>query len=179
MSLRFHNDIRSFDHWIHEILASVKSRLGRFHNNHGRSFSLGARKYLRFLQTHLVICPIDKAFNNAGFICRRLYASIMHDEFVLNGAYSIAVESCDEVLERHKTFLKPRCLWSPGSFGYVYPAMKMHKQVPTQRFIAALFNCSLTKCARMLHAALKVVLASLRLKDDDLVAATGLKRFSL
>jgi hypothetical protein len=64
-----------------------------------------------------------------------------------------------------------------SKFGYLYAAPKMHKASPAQRFIAAMFNCSLTPCARVLHAALKKVLESLREKDDEHFVCSGIKRF--
>ena len=64
-------DIRQFDHWIEKVVSTVKSRVRRS-DTHGRSFGNGARKYLRFLHSKLVIVPVDKAFNNAMFVCKHL-----------------------------------------------------------------------------------------------------------
>ena len=157
-------------------LSTVKSRVRRS-DTHGRSFGNGARKYLRFLHSKLVIVPVDKAFNDAMFVCKHLYLSLLKEDFSLNGAYVVENRSGMEVLESHRAFLGPRCLEGPSKFGYLYAAPKMHKPNPAQRFIAAMFECSLTLCARILHAALEMVLVSLREKDVLLLNEFGYKRF--
>jgi hypothetical protein len=54
---------------------------------------------------------------------------------------------------------------------------KFHKQTVKQRFIASLKNCSTTLCSKVITSVLKLILSTLRAKDDKNILETGVRRF--
>lgn len=181
MCKRLNKDKREFMRWKASVIAEVKKRLPARITGSGVSWTGKAQNYLSFLQQHLVLVPTDKASNNITFVCRRLYVSILKHELDReDGAYEVVTdESVDDIVLRHKNFLKRFSLeaGSKSGLGYLYWLPKMHKPKAAQRFIAGLANCSTTTCSKYLAKALNATLRILREKDDAALSETGVRRF--
>lgn len=167
-----------FEPWIREVLRAAHTLMEAVPaNSHGLPMKRTARKYLRFLQKHLVIVPTDKAARNASFICKRLYHRILSKEFSESGAYETQLCSLEDVVRAHTEFLDPKHLFGSDRLGYLYFLPKLHKPVASQRFIASLADCTTTHCSRLLTKALALVLHTLREKDDTNIRITGVRRY--
>lgn len=135
-------------------------------------------KYLRFLQQHLVLVPVDKAAGNISFVCKRLYATILENELTQDdGAYEPETQSPDEILDFHRDYLKPMFLSGQRKLPYLYWTPKFHKVPIGQRFIAGSSNCSTTSCSKLLSDVLTHVMRTLRAKDDEHIRTTGVRRY--
>ena len=132
---------------------------------------------MRFLHENLVIVPTDKASNNATLVCKSLFLKILADEFANSGTYDEVSESLAEVVKAHLVYLQPKYLMGSHKLGYLYASPKMHKSTPKQRFIAALADCTTTRCSKLLAKSLALILRTLRLKDDNHIRRTGIRRF--
>ena len=142
-------------------------------------FTNTMRNYLKFLQHHLVLEPVDKASNNIAFECKNAYVNMLQTELNdIDGAYNVVDNKTQqEILDTHKTVLKPMQLWSDSEsmFGYIYSSIKFHKD--GRRFIAGMHKCSTTTLSSILSDVLNHILQTLRIKDDRSIRETGVRRF--
>ena len=167
-----------------------------------------AKRELRFAQKHLVFVPADKASNNTVIWCKREFVKVLTEELNSSkGTYLSYVgrtqENSEEplsnalrlppppqpssphdllvteVLESHRAFLTPLCLWrnDHSKLPYLYPMPKLHKQEVSNRFIAGGVDVSTTLASKMLVGMLNLVQTTLRKKDDLAISASGIRRF--
>jgi hypothetical protein len=147
------------------------------------------RKYLQFLQRHLVFVPMDKASNNIAFICKSLYVDTLQKEFSrTNGAYvdvPLTVSSgmnhnkaVVEIMVAQREYLGAGLLGdAPYKLPYMYGMPKFHKIGNCWRFIAGSRSCSTTFFSKILSDFLLKVMRSLREKDNAHILRTGVRRY--
>jgi hypothetical protein len=63
----------AFQPWIARVLQIVSTKNFSIPSQHCIPITVESRKYLKFLQKHLVIVSTDKAAHNAFFVCQNLY----------------------------------------------------------------------------------------------------------
>ena len=112
---------------------------------------------LKNLQNQFVIAPIDKADNNAAFICKRFYIETIVKELGLetendSATYEKIDENTEQIVQKHMNELKldfsvtveenmkklPEIYWLP----------KLHKNPIKPRFIIAGKECSMKKICK-------------------------------
>ena len=141
-------------------------------------WNVSVRKYLEFLHKHLVIVPVDKAANNVAFVCRRLYVDVLRRELAQSsGAYRTLKSSADVFVAKHERVLRPMHLNGEGRLPYLYWLPKLHENPPSQRFIAGSGKCTTKSLSELLSAYLNFVLRVLRVKDEQHLLRTGVRRF--
>jgi hypothetical protein len=164
--------------WIKLVVKKVSERVGLTPKHHGVPITPHARKYLKFLQHHLVIVPTDKAHNNASFVCKRLYQNTLLHELQNNTTYQRVNITPDQLLRQHQDFLVPKHLCTyPDKIGHLYATPKQHKPDSAYRFIASLPACTTTDMSRLITSTLSLVARTLRHKDDTLVQGKGIRRY--
>lgn len=182
-----------FSVWKQVVLNACTARLkaANVHSGYGSKDKvvLGSKdlKYLRFLQHHLVLVPVDKAANNIAMVCRRKYTTILRQELesddpehqMSDSIYHISEEGNEVVVARHVHHLKSFFNFeaTPQRLAYLYWMPKLHKVPTSQRFIAAAFACTTTQLSKLMSDCLTKVLATLREKDDLNIIKTGIRRF--
>jgi hypothetical protein len=129
------------------------------------------------MQRDLVFLPIDKAANNIGFVCKRLYHFILAKELRENQAYKRKNMNVSEVLDKHRKTLGPAGLMGKPTLGYMYWNIKFHKTPPGRRFISSFLQCSLTLLSKALVPTLSRIMMVLRNLSDELFATTGVRRY--
>jgi hypothetical protein len=140
--------------------------------------SSAARKYLRFLQHHLVLVPVDKAANNIAFVCKKLYCQLLTNELSNpQGAYVSVQKKVELILAEHKQYLESKKFEVKDQLAYLYWLPKLHKNPVGQRFIAGSAVCSTTDLSKVLSDVLNLVLKTLLEKDDECALETGVRRF--
>jgi hypothetical protein len=181
----------AFLDWKHAILNACETRLKaanvRGNDSNTRTVVMGSKDldYLKFLQNHLVLVPVDKAANNIAFVCKRLYTNILRKELdsepddVSEKVYEISDEGSEVVLARHEYHLRSFYGMenTPKKLGYLYWMPKLHKIPCSERFIAAAFNCTTTQLSKLLSDCLTHILNTLRAKDDAHITRTAIRRF--
>jgi len=161
----------------------------------GVAFTRAARSALRAIHERFALAPIDKAANQMAIICRAHYLRGLRSELHrVGGAYQSAPDSDDAtaVILRHSNELSPLGLMDPihvvareldagdrtaPSLPYLYWLPKLHKSPVGARFIAGSASCTTTKLSKVLTKALSLISQTLRTKDDELLAATGIRRY--
>jgi hypothetical protein len=148
--------------------------------------SKAALSYLRCLQRDLVLVPVDKAANNVAFVCKRLYTRVLRDELEKSATddtriYETAEEGDVVVVERHVHILTQLYSLEPSvrarQVAYLYWLPKLHKNPPSQRFIAGAARCTTTELSKLLSDCLLHVLDTLREKDDAGILKSAVRRF--
>ena len=166
--------------WKVEVLEECKRMLSNRvgHTGPKVTVSFSARKYLRFLQHHLVLVPVDKAANNIAFVCKAYYCKVLLNELSREGgAYEDVNRNVDDILAEHKRYLEPKRFEATPKTAYLYWLPKLHKNPVGQRFIAGSANCSTTQLSSLLSDALSLVLKTLREKDNRHIVTGGSRRF--
>jgi hypothetical protein len=175
-------EVDAFDEWLAAVKLDCQRRLAAFRQYRTKSpvvLTDEVRKYLRFLQHHLVLVPVDKAANNISFICKRLYVATLSAElYSPSGAYAPVTDmTAEEILSHHADVLGRSKLTGDPKLPYLYWLPKLHKDPVGHRFIAASARCSTTELSKVLSDALNFVLQTLRDKDDRNVRASGVRRY--
>lgn len=174
--------------WRAEILSRCENRLRLTRAQRDKSetqkplLGTDAMRVLRWLQRYLVLIPVDKAANNVALICKSLYCDALRAELNSDsGAYATEDRADEEVVASHKRYLGPKHLYKAtkgcDSLPYLYWLPKFHKQPVGKRFIAASSNCSTALLSKVLSDVLTHILHTLRDKDDDHIAKTGVRRY--
>jgi hypothetical protein len=137
------------------------------------------QKYLSFLHRYLVLVPVDKAAGNVAFVCKALYVDRLRRELSEGAhcAYAVHDETREQVMERHSVVLQSMGLKAAPKLPYLYWLPKMHKSPVGARFIAGSACCTTTDCSIALAAVLSLVLSARRSQDDQLLRASGVRRF--
>ena len=78
---------------------------------------------------------------------------------------------------QHERNLRPMHLLGKGRLPYLYWLPKLHKNPPSQRFIAGSGNCTTSVLSELLSEYLNFVLRVLRVKDEHHLLLTGVRRF--
>ncbi|KAJ9439148.1 Dynein intermediate chain 2, partial [Diplonema papillatum] len=162
-----------------------------------------ALRTLKKLQEHLVFLPVDKTSHDFGFICKEKYKELLRDELQQSSTYQEVGESIDDVLERHRDFNKSHKFVHADNLPYLYGIPKLHKPEPRMRYIAGVSEkgnvekkdeqkdrdekgrdkkrmktrASTTPAHQEASGLLKLVLATLRSKDEATFLQTGIRRF--
>ncbi|KAJ9468595.1 Protein STIP1-like protein [Diplonema papillatum] len=162
-----------------------------------------ALRTLKKLQEHLVFLPVDKTSHDFGFICKEKYKELLRDELQQSSTYQEVGESIDDVLERHRDFNKSHKFVHTDNLPYLYGIPKLHKPEPRMRYIAGVSEkgnvekkdeqkdrdekgrdkkrmktrASTTPAHQEASGLLKLVLATLRSKDEATFLQTGIRRF--
>ncbi|KAJ9439183.1 hypothetical protein DIPPA_11747, partial [Diplonema papillatum] len=162
-----------------------------------------ALRTLKKLQEHLVFLPVDKTSHDFGFICKEKYKELLRDELQQSSTYQEVGESIDDVLERHRDFNKSHKFVHADNLPYLYGIPKLHKPEPRMRYIAGVSEkgnvekkdeqkdrdekgrdkkrmktrASTTPAHQEASGLLKLVLATLRSKDEAAFSQTGIRRF--
>ncbi|KAJ9436106.1 hypothetical protein DIPPA_17382, partial [Diplonema papillatum] len=162
-----------------------------------------ALRTLKKLQEHLVFLPVDKTSHDFGFICKEKYKELLRDELQQSSTYQEVGESIDDVLERHRDFNKSHKFVHTDNLPYLYGIPKLHKPEPRMRYIAGVSEkgnvekkdeqkdrdekgrdkkrmktrASTTPAHQEASGLLKLVLATLRSKDEAAFSQTGIRRF--
>ena len=137
------------------------------------------RKYMQYLQHHLVLVPADKAANNVIFVCKHWYRYLLHQEISNGIAYAESDKSMEDVVAIHERVLKQYCLFNSPRIGYLYLSLKMHKKPPDARFILGSSVTTLTSCSKILTNVLNFILMQWASNDNRLIKKTGIRRFFL
>lgn len=163
--------------WRRQVLDRCKSKLSHYsEENYDLPLlqQASVRKYLQFLQRHLVLVPMDKAANNIAFICKSLYVDTLRGELERNnGTYELVRRSKTEILVGQKKYLL--ALMGEPQLPYLYGMPKFHK--PGWRFIAGSKTCSTASYSKILSDVLLKVMRSLREKDNAHILRTGIRRY--
>ena len=102
----------------------------------------------------------------------------MHMELTReNGPYVVVNEKEEDVIERHKVFLKKFALPCVEKVPKLFALPKFHKNPTGWRFIAGSAKCSTKSGSQFLQKILANVLRTLREKDDRNLARTGIRRY--
>lgn len=171
---------RDFLPWREQVLHECETRLSTPSAGSSNKIvvSSAARKYLRFLQHHLVLVPVDKAANNIAFVCKKLYCQLLNNELSNSqGAYVSVQKDVATILQEQKLFLDSKKFEFEDKLAYLYWLPKLHKNPVGQRFIAGSAMCSTTNLSKVLSDVLNLVLKTLREKDDDNTLEIGVRRF--
>ena len=182
-----HVSVDKFTQWKTAIITRAKKMIHSAEKIKDTSviWSSKCARYLRFLQTYLVLTPVDKANTNTSLICKNLYISILHRELQTGGAYTFAPKtvSAKSILDSHRVFLSKHrlemsnTLTAERALGYLYFIPKLHKLHCAQRFICGMSECTTTKLSKALSSIFDCILLSLRSKDNHNLLLTGIRRF--
>lgn len=166
--------------WKVNVLQECERQLKDRSGNTGPkvTVSSSARKYLRFLQHHLVLVPVDKAANNIAFICKAYYCRVLRNELLqAAGAYEDADEHISAILNEHRRYLESKKFEVSMKAAYLYWLPKLHKDPVGQRFIAGSADCSTTMLSSILSDVLTLILHTAREKDNRHIGTGGSRRF--
>ncbi|KAJ9437908.1 hypothetical protein DIPPA_35338 [Diplonema papillatum] len=162
-----------------------------------------AIRTLKKLQEHLVFLPVDKTSHDFGFICKEKYKELLRSELQESSTYQEVGESIEDVLKRHHDFNKSHQFTHTNILPYLYGIPKLHKPEPRMRYIAGVSEkgniekkneqkdrdekgrdkkrvktrASTTPAHQEASGLLKLVLATLRSKDEATFSQTGIHRF--
>lgn len=166
--------------WKCEVLARCRVRVEKARHldanaPNGVVMTEQMKKYLRWLKRYLVVVPADKAANNVVFVCKTAYVKQLRQELD-KPVYATVADTAEDIVQRQRNYLSRRKL-DDGKNGlkYLYWMPKIHKR--GERYIAGGVNCSTRKVSVVTAKALQLVLNTLRVRDDNILRATGVRRF--
>ena len=139
-SQRFGVPISAFNHWLISVKESINFHLNRSIPKSSYYLRKNIVAPLSEIQKFFIITTVDKASNNYGFICKKLYASLILSEINNLTFNLISVPSEKQLVDRAITFsskhgfpIHPSHFKLPFMFGIP----KFHKSPVKCRFISS------------------------------------------
>ena len=134
------------------------------------------KKALAYLHNTFVVTSTDKAMNNFSITCKKFYIETMLDELgildpnIVNSpshlarsakTYTRILSSLDSIVKKHNSYLfKTFPLLSlMQGLPFLMWTVKMHKNPPSQRFIAISSRCTTKPLSVLITLGLKRVLS--------------------
>lgn len=127
--------------------------------------------YIKQLKNRYVITPLDKANNNYGIICKKLYIETINKELGIkpnnviypiigNNTYQLSNYTKEHILKRHEKINENFKLQNKDdkqTIPYIYANPKLHKNPYKFRFITGAYNSSIKELSVELHKILQFV----------------------
>lgn len=177
MSATLAIDQSLFNAWKSAVLAVCRKRLPTPLYHTPVLQQEHVRRYLKFLQRYLVFVPVDKAADNYGIICKSLFSEGVRQELEKLATYEVERRRPSQIAADHAKFLKQWGFSKEERLPFLYWTPKFHKDPVGKRFIAASMQCTTTRVSKILADVFRLVLRTLREKDDDRIRRTRVRHF--
>ena len=174
--------------WFSNVMDLVKLRVDKLKKNYvERNFNFyeklnsnNIKTALACLHNNFVVTSTDKAMNNFSIICKKFYIETMLDEldildpnFVNSPShparsaktYTRVSSSLDSIVKKHNSYLSKTfpLLSQMQGLPFLMWTSKMHKNPPSQRFIAISSRCTTKPLSVLITLGLKRVLGQWRI----------------
>ena len=155
-------NITEFQGWLTNVKKVIKDKLYALRSKRLEYPSCILKKLsvsndLKELQNRFVICPIDKASNNFGLICKKYYIEILKKELGIdnnvgikgNKVYLPINKNMNDIINLHNNDLSKnyniQILDKDLNIPLLFWIPKLHKNPIKSRFIAGASNCTTKK----------------------------------